>query len=241
MDGHLQNRGTVAGVAFPNGIREGDVHTVLSYVIREFNHRVEPVTSPGCWGWFVKEIEGSDQISNHASGTAVDINAPRHPLGARGTFTAVQRDAIRAILRYCDGVVRWGGDYTGRADEMHWEIVGNRTRTKALAAKITRDEEDVDDATIKAIGAEAARQTWGTGWGKGAGRFTAGDVQSSLRGVGALVKAYAAQDHVDQIALGQSVAATLAPLVIAALPHITEEQMEAAVKHVLLHGAAPVV
>lgn len=113
---------TVAGHAFPAGVRSGQVHTILSYVARRFHAEVEPLVNPGCWGYNFRQISGSTSYSNHASGTAIDINAPRHPLGASGTFTSTQVTRIRAILNYCDGVVRWGGDYSGRKDEMHFEI-----------------------------------------------------------------------------------------------------------------------
>lgn len=118
------------------GIRKGDVATVLHYVGEQFNKNVEKLVNPGCWGYFNRPIRGSTQTSNHASGTAIDLNAPKHPLGAQGTFTASQKAEIRKILNYCNGVVRWGGDYSGRKDEMHFEIIGNATQVTNLAKKI---------------------------------------------------------------------------------------------------------
>jgi hypothetical protein len=128
--GSSQDRSAVAGVTFPNGVRKGDVATVLFEVARR------------CWGWFVKVIEGGTSVSNHASGTAIDLNAPDHPLGSRGTFSAAKVAAIRRILSDLGGVVRWGGDYSGRADEMHFEINAGAAAVKALADKI-RGLEDV--------------------------------------------------------------------------------------------------
>lgn len=90
------------------------------------------------WGWAPRAIRGSTTVSNHASGTAEDLNATRHPLGASGTFTRRQARRIRYLLRvrYL-GAIRWGGDYQGRPDEMHFEIVkGLRAcerRAKVLA------------------------------------------------------------------------------------------------------------
>ncbi len=77
-------------------------------------------------------------LSNHSSGTAIDLNAPRHPLGTSGTFSATQRSHIRSILNSCNGVVRWGGDYSGRKDEMHFEINvrPGDARLAALAQRI---------------------------------------------------------------------------------------------------------
>lgn len=156
-----QDTSTVAGVAFPNGVLRGDVATVLHYVARRFHAEVEPLHAGWCWGWFVKIIAGSTSISNHASGTAIDFNAPNHPLGASGTFSTTKRAAIRRILDDCDGVVRWGGDYTGRKDEMHFEIDKGAAAVKALATKIRNQEDDMsaDDARqgfADAFGAMAA-------------------------------------------------------------------------------------
>lgn len=112
----------VGAATFPAGVRAGDVYTVLRYVAVQFNATVEALYSPGCWGHNYREISGSTSLSNHASGTAIDCNAPDHPLGAAGTFSAAQVSAIRTILSRCNGVVRWGGDYSSRKDEMHFEI-----------------------------------------------------------------------------------------------------------------------
>jgi len=112
----------VGAATFPAGVRRGDVHVVLGYVARRFDHEVEALVKGWCWGHSYRVISGSTSLSNHSSGTAIDLNAPRHPLGTSGTFTATQRSHIRSILSACNGVVRWGGDYSGRKDEMHFEI-----------------------------------------------------------------------------------------------------------------------
>lgn len=136
--GDNQDRGSIIpGVLVPNGIRKGDVATVLRYVAHRFHTEVEPLKAGACWGWYVKRIEGTLSTSNHASGTAIDLNASDHPMGSIGTFSAGKVAAIRRILHDCDGVVRWGGDYHSRKDEMHWEIVGTPAEVHALAAKIT--------------------------------------------------------------------------------------------------------
>ncbi|CAN7401131.1 peptidoglycan-binding protein [Knoellia sp. LjRoot47] len=129
---------TVAGHAFPSGVRGGQVHTILGYVARRFHSEVEALVTPGNWGYNYRVISGSTSLSNHASGTAIDVNAPRHPLGSSGTFSATQVSRIRSILSSCNGVVRWGGDYSGRKDEMHFEINvrPGDSRIAPLVAKI---------------------------------------------------------------------------------------------------------
>ncbi len=128
----------MGAATFPAGVRAGDVYTVLRYVAVQFNATVEALYSPGCWGHNYREISGSTSLSNHASGTAIDCNAPDHPLGAAGTFSAAQVSAIRTILTRCNGVVRWGGDYSSRKDEMHFEInvAPGDSRLPALAASL---------------------------------------------------------------------------------------------------------
>lgn len=145
----------ILGVEFPNGWLRGDVDTVFTYLIGRLHREVEPMLSPGCWGWFVKAIEGGTSISNHASGTAIDYNAPAHPMGVRNTYSAADRARIRAILAELDGVVRWGGDYVGRPDDMHFEIIKGRAAVAAAAAKIKGEAmEAADFDKIRKIVAE---------------------------------------------------------------------------------------
>jgi len=126
----------VLGVEFPNGWLKGDVDTVFTYLIEQLHKRVEPIDNGGCWGYFVKHIEGSSSYSNHASGTAIDYNAPAHPMGKRNTYSVQDRNTIHDILKYLENVIRWGGDYTGRPDDMHFEVIGSRNDVKRIANKI---------------------------------------------------------------------------------------------------------
>ncbi len=114
------------------GTRAGNVSVILHYVGQEFNKRVEPLVNPGCWGYANKKIGSTNVWSNHASATAIDLNAPKHPLGKSGTFTAAQVAQIRAILNYLEGSVRWLEGF----DEMHFEIVANEAEVNRIAAKI---------------------------------------------------------------------------------------------------------
>lgn len=124
------------GIAVPNGVRKGDVAVVFRYLARRFHAEVEPLHPGWCWGWFVKVVAGGTDISNHSSGTAIDLNAPDHPLGAVNTFSAAQQTAIHKILKDLDGIVRWGGDYTGRHDDMHFEIIKPAAAVKVVADRI---------------------------------------------------------------------------------------------------------
>lgn len=121
----------------------GPVHAVLDHLCRRFDAEVEPIAVGQSWGWAYRPIRGQTSgYSNHASGTAIDLNAPKHPLGRRGTFTPGQVETIHAILRDLDGAVRWGGDYTRRADEMHFEINTDPATLRRVADRLGDDMAD---------------------------------------------------------------------------------------------------
>lgn len=133
------------GIAFPGGVKGGDVATVLGYVIEQFWDRVEdPLIDPdtgapgyGCWGYSYRaNVNNPSTLSCHSSGTAVDVSAPAHPNGAAGTFTDAERAAIYEILAECQGAVQWGGDYSGTVDEMHFEIIVSAGYLAEVAASL---------------------------------------------------------------------------------------------------------
>lgn len=127
----------VRDVTVPNGVLRGDVAVVFRWLAGEYDRRVERLVAGWCWGWHVKNIEGSTAVSNHASATAVDFNAPNNPMGVptRQSMSAGQIEQCHQLERESDGVLRWGGDFS-RPDPMHWEIVGTRVQVAALARKI---------------------------------------------------------------------------------------------------------
>lgn len=106
-----------------------EVAPLLIGFMTEFHRTVEPLRAGWCWGFAFRAIRDSFAPSRHSAGIALDFNAPRHPLGRRGTFSPRQAEQIRALCRKYG--LRWGGDYRGRADEMHVEI--NESRAQALA------------------------------------------------------------------------------------------------------------
>ncbi|GAB1515129.1 peptidoglycan-binding protein [Actinophytocola sp. KF-1] len=113
---------TVPGTQVTLPIR-ADVAPRLLEMARWFHHNVEPLRKGECWGYAFRDIIGGTELSNHASGTAIDLNAPSHPLGKRGTVPAGKRAAISAKARELG--LRWGGDFQGRVDEMHFEVVSS--------------------------------------------------------------------------------------------------------------------
>lgn len=113
-----------------------EVAPLLLAVARDFDREVEALKVGQCGGFNPRKIAGSSTWSRHALGCAIDLNWTAHPMGKANTFPAAKQAAIRKILgRYTHGgkqVIRWGGDYTGRKDDMHFEI--NAERAIALAA-----------------------------------------------------------------------------------------------------------
>lgn len=141
-------QGPFVGVEFPNGILAGDVSTIARWQIARYGFAVEPIIAGTCWGWYVKKITGSDVYSNHASGTAWDINADKHPMGkpASDSMSGRQISACRVIVAASEGVLRWGGDFS-RPDPMHWEIVGGPSEVNAFANKL-RKATGMDEKSI---------------------------------------------------------------------------------------------
>lgn len=123
-------------------VKSGDVATVLLYVAGRFNAEVEALRAGQVWGYdYRKNVNNPSVWSNHASGTAIDLNSARHPNGAKNTFSAPQVAAIRKILAFCGDVIYWGGDYSGTTDEMHFEIdvAPGDSRLPALVSRIRGD------------------------------------------------------------------------------------------------------
>lgn len=119
-------------------LRKGPAGLVLAHLASWFHHRVEILDLVADdWGWSPRANTGNpDEWSNHASATAVDFNAARHPYGKADTFQPEQVRQIRRRLDYMDGCIRWGGDYRFTQDEMHFEIVVDQDQIITLGAKL---------------------------------------------------------------------------------------------------------
>ena len=119
-------------------IRPGDVQTIFDYLCVRLNE-IEENRPEWSWGWAVRAVRGQTSgYSNHASATSIDYNAPAHPLGVSGTWSHAEKEKINNLLSDMNGVVRWGENYSGRKDGMHFEINKGMVATKLLARKIRR-------------------------------------------------------------------------------------------------------
>jgi hypothetical protein len=113
------------------------VGPLLAAFAAEFHTLIEPIDEGTFddWGYAFRMVRGStDRLSCHSSGTAIDLNATKHPLGKVGTFPAEKVPMIRALAKKYG--LKWGGDYKGRADEMHFEVEVNTAKAKALIASL---------------------------------------------------------------------------------------------------------
>lgn len=133
----------VPGTLVKISVRKDAAGQLLLEVASAFDRLVQDIDNArgglDDWGYAQRPIRGGSTLSNHASGTAIDLNATKHPLATApsANFTAAQIAQIHKIVAVTGGVVRWGGDYTGRKDGMHFEINDGQNLAscaKALAA-----------------------------------------------------------------------------------------------------------
>lgn len=113
------------------------VEPLLLNFAKEFNELIEPLEGGALddWGYCYRMVRGTtDKLSNHSSGTAIDLNASKHPLGKVGTFEAGKVPMIRALAKKYG--LTWGGDYKNRKDEMHFEIALSPEKVRALITKL---------------------------------------------------------------------------------------------------------
>jgi hypothetical protein len=108
-----------------------DVAPILVAFCKEFHELVEPIDKGQLddWGYAFRMTRGSNKVlSNHASGTAIDLNAIKHPLGKSNTFNKDQRNTINLLITKYG--LTWGGNYKRRKDDMHFEIALNQNEVK---------------------------------------------------------------------------------------------------------------
>jgi len=117
---------TIPGAGRLLRLRNGSAGFLLIHLALWFDQRIEDVEGGilDDWGYAYRPVRGySTTLSNHASGTAMDLNATQHVLGREDTFTPKEeRRIVRRVDGFFDGTIRWGGQYRGRKDEMHFEI-----------------------------------------------------------------------------------------------------------------------
>jgi hypothetical protein len=126
----------VPGTKIKLACAEGAAPLLIGFAA-EFHKLIEPIDEGALddWGYCFRMVRGAtDKLSNHSSGTAIDLNAPKHALGKVGTFPPEKVPMIRALSAKYG--LKWGGDYVNRKDEMHWEVNLNPAKAAALTVKL---------------------------------------------------------------------------------------------------------
>ena len=83
--------------------------------LEQNNCHTQIKTFDGCF--VVRDVRGSDNISLHSWGMAIDLNASLEPLGATTTNFSGQFIAIMKAQG-----IYWGGDWIHRKDPMHFAL-----------------------------------------------------------------------------------------------------------------------
>jgi hypothetical protein len=113
------------------------VGPLLAAFAADFHELIEPIDEGTFddWGYAFRMVRGStDRLSCHSSGTAIDLNATKHPLGKAGTFPAEKIPMLRALAKKYG--LKWGGDFKSRPDDMHFEVEVSASKAKALIASL---------------------------------------------------------------------------------------------------------
>lgn len=106
---------------------------ILAAFAAEFHAKVEPINRGALddWGYAFRMVRGSeDSLSNHSSGTAIDLNATKHPLGKENTYTPAQQKTLDELCAKYH--LRGGYRYHTRKDDMHFEVTESSNKVIAL-------------------------------------------------------------------------------------------------------------
>lgn len=137
-------------------MRHGSAGLILAHLAMRFDGGIEPLDGPGAdpvddGAYAYRPITNGTTYSQHATGTAMDLNWRRHPYGvpAARTFTRPQIDLIHRWLAHRYTVpntgaraVVWGGDWpshpgsTAHPDAMHFELAVGLPAAERLARRL---------------------------------------------------------------------------------------------------------
>lgn len=134
---------------------DADAGRILVALAADY-HRTVRAIDKGTWdegGYNNRKARNANALSNHASGTAIDLNwseegALNSAWGKRFFSQAKTRAAVAVIKRRYGSVVQWGGDWRTLKDYMHWEIKpgASRADVQRLAKKLNIDADGVRKA-----------------------------------------------------------------------------------------------
>ena len=118
------------------------VAPLIAGFCKEFHELIEPIDEGTLddWGYAFRDVRGvPGKLSNHSSGTAVDLNSKSHSLGKVGTFPPEKIPMIKALSKKY-GLIWGGSESWKRRDEMHWEIGLSEAKVAALIGSLNKGE-----------------------------------------------------------------------------------------------------
>lgn len=104
-------------------LRRGSAGFLLCHFAMWWDDAISPIMGGTFdeWGWSYRYIGNSGVLSNHAPGTALDIDATEFPQG-RYNLTKDQRSKLQRRMTFFGGTLAHGAFYRTTVDEMHVEI-----------------------------------------------------------------------------------------------------------------------
>src|SRR5687767_14269420 len=103
-DRSVVSRRTIPGTEVGLTVRNGPAGDLLLEVASHFDRYVQDIDNArgalDDWGYAERPIRGARALSNHASGTAIDLNATKWPLGVSpsANLNDEQINRVRAIV-----------------------------------------------------------------------------------------------------------------------------------------------
>lgn len=127
----------VRGTSFPAGIHR-ELHDLVWMLLTRVEERGYKMDEHECWGFACRPIKRSDGSltdtpSNHSWGLAFDVNAPDNPFG--GTSHDIPPYMVNL---FADHGFRWGGEYHGTKDWMHFEFMGRPRQARRMTRRAKR-------------------------------------------------------------------------------------------------------
>jgi len=112
---------------------------IVAHLMDETERRGYDIRPDWTWGYACRPVRGTESRpkpvpSNHSWGLAVDINAPKNPMGSR-LITDMPKWMPELWKAH---MFQWGGDYRNRPDAMHYEFMGSPADARRIVNDITR-------------------------------------------------------------------------------------------------------
>lgn len=94
---------------------------------KEYHETIAPLDNKtqDDWSYNYRKSRANSNWSNHASGTAVDLNSSKEGSQSQSNRKYwAEPDKAKAVkkLKRVYSIMNWGGDWTSFYDPMHWEL-----------------------------------------------------------------------------------------------------------------------